>query len=83
MENNWKKFSLGKVKIDWYSDVERIISEQQAMQVLFELLPLNSIPKVVHVDLDNYIYIMTCAPDSIKNLEKYFTRGEDGEARSI
>jgi 5-methylthioribose kinase len=50
-----------KVKIDWYSDVDRIFREQNAMMMMQSLLPGNSTPKVTHQDSKRYIYMMTAA----------------------
>jgi 5-methylthioribose kinase len=52
-----------KVKADWYSDVARIIREQDAMRVLVRYMPAGVIPEIVHDDPERFIYVMTCAPE--------------------
>ncbi len=50
-----------RVKEDWYSDVERIHREHSAIDALQNLVPGDSLPKILHVDYQNHIFIMTCA----------------------
>lgn len=51
-----------KVEVDWYSDVERIEREQAAMLALEPMLPPGTVPKIVHRDSKEHVYVMTCAP---------------------
>ena len=57
------KQSLGKLRVkdDWRSDRERIFREAEAIQALRPALG-DSLPEVVHVDRENYLYVMTAAP---------------------
>ena len=57
------KQSLGKLRVrdDWRSDRERVFREAEAIQMLHPML-VNSVPDVVHVDYENYLFLMTAAP---------------------
>jgi 5-methylthioribose kinase len=57
------KQSLGKLRVrdDWRSDRDRIFREAEAIEALRPVLG-ESLPEVIHVDRENYIYIMTAAP---------------------
>jgi aminoglycoside phosphotransferase (APT) family kinase protein len=64
--NRWvMKQPLGKLKVeeDWFSDVERIHREHEVMDVLHDFVPKGAIPKVLHVDYINHIYMMACAEE--------------------
>ncbi len=63
-ERRWVvKQSLGKLRVkdDWYSDLERIFREADAILALRPELGA-SIPKIISVDRENFLYIMTAAP---------------------
>ncbi len=57
------KQSLGKLRVkdDWRSDRRRVFREAEAIQSLRASLG-DSVPEVVHVDRDNFLFIMTGAP---------------------
>jgi 5-methylthioribose kinase len=57
------KQSLGnlRVKDDWRSDRGRIFREAEAMQALHAFLE-DSVPEVIHIDRENYLFLMTAAP---------------------
>jgi len=59
------KQALGKLKVeeDWFSDVERIHREHEVMEALHDFVPKGAIPKVLHVDYINHIYMMACAEE--------------------
>ncbi len=59
------KQSLGKliVKDDWHSDRRRIFRESDAIRHLGSKLDEGCLPEVVHVDNENFFFIMTAAPD--------------------
>ena len=64
--NRWvMKQALGKLKVeeDWFSDVERIHREHEVMEALYDFVPKGAIPKVLHVDYVNHIYMMACAEE--------------------
>jgi 5-methylthioribose kinase len=46
----------------WFSDLDRVWREQEVMQVLGPLLPAGTVPQILFVDRDNYVYGMTHAP---------------------
>lgn len=50
-----------RVKDDWRSDRERIFREAEAIQALRPVLG-DAVPEVIHVDRENYVFIMTAAP---------------------
>jgi len=64
-EQRWVvKQSLGKLRVkdDWRSNRERIFREAESIQSLHAVLPRGSVPQVVHIDRQNFIFIMTAAP---------------------
>lgn len=50
-----------RVKDDWRSDRERIFREAEAMEALRAAVG-GSVPEVLHVDRDRYLFVMTAAP---------------------
>lgn len=65
--NRWvMKQALRKLKVkeDWFSDVERIHREHEVMDALCDFVPKGSIPKILHVDYINHIYMMTYAEEA-------------------
>ena len=76
--NRWvMKQALGKLNVeeDWFSDVERIHREHQAMGALNNFLPIGAIPKVLHVDYINHIYMMTCAEEDAQTWKDILMKG--------
>ena len=64
--NRWViKQALEKLKVeeDWFADVERIHREHEVMEALNDFVPKGAIPKVLHVDYINHIYMMSCAEE--------------------
>jgi aminoglycoside phosphotransferase (APT) family kinase protein len=64
-ERRWViKQSLEKLRVkdDWRSERSRIYREAEAIQALRPVLGAASLPEVVHIDRENYLYIMTAAP---------------------
>src|SRR5215470_12930908 len=57
------KQSLGKLRVkdDWRSDRSRVFREAEAIQALRPMLR-DSVPEVVHIDRENFLFIMTAAP---------------------
>ena len=51
------------VEADWYSDTDRIHREHKAMSSLREFT--NDIPKVLHVDYENHVYVMEFIEDTV------------------
>jgi 5-methylthioribose kinase len=58
------KQSLGKLRVedDWQSSRERIFREAAAIEGLGSILG-GAVPRVVHVDRENFLYVMTAAPE--------------------
>lgn len=66
LERRWvAKQSLEKLRVqdDWRSDRARIFREADAIHMLRPILG-QALPEVMHVDRENYVYIMTAAPPS-------------------
>lgn len=64
-ERRWVlKQSLGKLRVqdDWRSDRARIFREAEAIEALRPVLGPAHLPQVVHVDRENFLFIMTGAP---------------------
>jgi len=64
-EQRWvMKQSLGKLRVqdDWRSDRARIFREAEAIQALRPVLGPAAVPEVIHLDRENYLFIMTAAP---------------------
>jgi 5-methylthioribose kinase len=64
-ERRWVlKQSLGKLRVtdDWRSDRARIFREADAIEALRPVLGSAHLPQVVHVDRENFLFIMTAAP---------------------
>jgi 5-methylthioribose kinase len=57
------KQSLGKLRVkdDWRSDRSRVFREAEAIQAL-RLVLGDSVPEVIHVDSENFLFIMSAAP---------------------
>jgi 5-methylthioribose kinase len=58
------KQSLEKLRVrdDWRSERRRIFREAEAIQALRPLLRPSAVPEVIHIDRENYLFIMTAAP---------------------
>lgn len=63
------------VKADWFSDVERIHREHEVMKQLELILPDCHVPKVLHVDYVNHIYLMTCAEEGVQTWKDLLMQG--------
>jgi 5-methylthioribose kinase len=65
VEKRWVvKQSLEKLRVqdDWRSERRRIFSEAEAIQALRPVLGQAAVPQVVHIDRENYLFVMTAAP---------------------
>ncbi len=58
------KQSLPRLRVEqeWLADQERIYHEAASLQYLAGVLPASALPKVVHEDRENYLFVMTAAP---------------------
>ncbi len=63
------------VKADWFSDVERIHREHKVMKQLDLVIPDCNIPKILHVDYVNHIYLMTCAEEGAQTWKDCLMNG--------
>jgi len=63
------------VKADWFSDVERIHREHEVMKQLELVIPDSNIPKILHVDYVNHIYMMTCAEEGVQTWKECLMDG--------
>ena len=63
------------VEADWFSDVERIHREHEVMQQIDLLVPDSKIPKVLHVDYKNHVYMMTFVRDASDTWKSQMMRG--------
>ena len=64
-ERRWVvKQSLEKLRVqdDWRSERIRIYREAEAIQALRPVLMGASLPEVIHIDRENFLYVMTAAP---------------------
>jgi 5-methylthioribose kinase len=46
----------------WFSDINRVFREVEVMRLLGPLLPRGTVPEVLFVDPDNYLFAMAAAP---------------------
>ncbi len=64
-ERRWVlKQSLEKLRVkdDWRSERERVFREAESIQALGPALGEGALPEVVHIDRENFLFIMTAAP---------------------
>src|SRR5262249_55078307 len=60
----------------WFSDLERIEREQEAMIMLRPLLPPHTVPEVLFVDRDNFVFVMEHAPDGARVWKQALLAGD-------
>lgn len=65
-----------RTKDAWFSDLNRVYREQEVMEVLFPLLPAPTVPEILHVDRDNYVFTMSHAPFESKVWKESLLAGE-------
>jgi aminoglycoside phosphotransferase (APT) family kinase protein len=63
------------VKADWFSDVERIHREHHVMKQIELIVPDSNVPKVLHVDYINHVYMMTCAEEGVETWKDLLMSG--------
>lgn len=58
------KQSLGKLRVkdDWRSSRERVFREAGVIQAMGSILD-GAVPQVIHVDRENFLYVMSAAPE--------------------
>ena len=71
------KQSLSQLRVaqEWLADRERIYHETASLQYLDEVLPASALPKVIHEDRANYLFVMTAAPDAGVNWKEALLAG--------
>jgi 5-methylthioribose kinase len=52
-----------RVAMEWRARLERIWTEEAALELLGSILPNGTVPRVLFNDRANYLFAMTCAPD--------------------
>jgi 5-methylthioribose kinase len=52
-----------RVAMEWHARLERIWTEQAALELLRTILPDGTVPRVEFEDRPNFLFAMTCAPD--------------------
>ena len=65
-ERHWVvKQSLDRlrVRMDWRSDRQRVFREAEAIRCLRPILGEAAVPELIHVDSENFLFIMSRAPD--------------------
>lgn len=63
------------VQADWFSDVERIHREHRVMKQIEFIVPDSNVPKVLHVDYTNHVYMMTCAEEGVDTWKNIMMSG--------
>ncbi len=81
------KQSLPRLRVEqeWLADPERIYHEAAALRYLAEVLPASALPKVLHEDRENYLFVMTAAPAEGVNWKDALLAGKvaPGVARQV
>jgi 5-methylthioribose kinase len=65
-----------RVKDDWRSERSRIYREAEAIQALRSVLGESSLPEVIHIDRENFLFVMTAAPAGSVSWKESLLRGE-------
>jgi len=63
------------VKADWFSDVERIHREHHVMKQIKRIVPDSNVPKVLHTDYTNHVYMMSCAEEGVETWKDLLISG--------
>jgi aminoglycoside phosphotransferase (APT) family kinase protein len=71
------KQSLEKLRVqdDWRSERRRIFREAEAIQALKPVLGQSAVPEVVHIDSENYAFVMTAAPPGSMMWKEFLLKG--------
>ena len=78
-EQRWVlKQSLEKLRVkdDWRSERGRVFREAEAIQALRPVLGEAVLPEVIHIDRDNFLYVMTAAPVGSVSWKESLLAGE-------
>ena len=63
------------VEDEWLADVDRIHNEKICIDLLAPVITSGSVPSVLGYDPDNYLFVMTCAPESGVNWKEKLLTG--------
>jgi len=71
------KQSLARLRVteDWFADRERIYRECACIDTLSTILPTGAIPEVRYEDQENYLFVMSCAPNTGVNWKEQLLAG--------
>lgn len=78
-ERRWVlKQSLEKLRVqdDWRSERARIYREAEAIEALRPMLGEAALPEIIHIDRENFAYIMTAAPTGSASWKEQLLTGE-------
>ncbi len=72
------KQSLEKLRVqdDWRSERARIYREAEAIEALRPALGESALPEIIHIDRENFVYVMTAAPAGVKSWKEHLLAGE-------
>jgi len=72
------KQSLEKLRVqdDWRSERGRIYREAESIQALRPLLGPEVLPEVIYIDRENYLFVMTAAPDGSVSWKESLLAGQ-------
>ena len=71
------KQSLARLRVaeEWLADRDRIQREQACIEVLASVLPGGCLPRLRHADPENFLFVMSCAPDDSVNWKEQLLAG--------
>jgi 5-methylthioribose kinase len=64
-----------RTREDWFSDLDRVYREQEVMHLLQPLLQPLTVPQVLFVDRDNYLFAMSQAPAGARSWKEDLLAG--------
>ena len=72
------KQSLPRLNVgeEWLADIDRIHNEKMCIDLLLPVIKSGSIPLVIGYDPDNYLFVMSCAPESGINWKESLLSGD-------
>ncbi len=65
-----------RVAMEWHARLERIWTEQAALELLGAILPEGTVPLIEFEDRANYLFAMTCAPDDAVTWKSQLMAGD-------
>ena len=74
-----------KVKVDWFAPVHRVLIEAEAMEAWRPMLPPGTVPEILFIDRQRFLYAMEAAPPDSVLWKVRLMRGEVdlGVARAV